>query len=76
MSRQAWTEIALSLARVRDRLAKHAASARNDIVRRAHLERIMGVDLAARAVCSTLRERSTRFDGRRFMRIVTSGAAK
>lgn len=73
MTPRAWTDLARALAKLRAQLAVHADSARNDNSRRAHLERIIGVDLAARTICRTLRARSTRFDGRRFMRIAKSG---
>lgn len=66
MTRAAWNDLAYSLARVRTTLLKHAAKEH----RAAHLERVIGLEIAARAICRTLRARSTRFDSRRFMKIV------
>lgn len=66
MTRAAWTDVAQSLARLRTQLLEHAARTRP----RAHRERAIGVELAARTICTTLRKRSKRFDTRRFMRIV------
>lgn len=66
MTRAAWTDLALALAHLRAKLLEHA---RNEN-RAVHRERVTGVDLAARVICTTLRKRAKRFDGRRFMRIV------
>ena len=66
MTRAAWTDIALDLARLREQLADHAKKSRPV----AHRERIIGVMLAARAICRTLRRSSRRFNARQFMRIV------
>lgn len=55
MTRREWTEIAIALARVR-----------SDVPR----SQIDCVDRAARAVCRAIRARSSRFDGRHFMRLV------
>ena len=76
MTRRAWTDIALSFARLRSELAAHAARARTDRMRHAHRERLIGVDLAARTICKTLRSTSSRFKSQHFMRIVTTGRAK
>lgn len=69
MSQRTWSGLAQALARLRRLLAKHADRSRGAAMRRAHMERILGVDLAARVVCRTLRSGSSRFDGRRFMRL-------
>jgi hypothetical protein len=59
--RAVWNDIATVLGNVRARLRRSRRSDR--------LLRAQGVELAARAICSTLRKRSTRFDSKRFMRI-------
>lgn len=68
MTREAWTDIAKALADLRQKLLEHAATSTR--TKTLHLARIDGVDLSARAVCHALRQRSKRFDSRRFMRIV------
>lgn len=73
MTRSEWIEMARALADLRQQLDGHVSRARSERMRRAHLERIFGVDLAARAICRTLRGKSGRFDGRRFMRLARSG---
>jgi hypothetical protein len=70
-----WTDLAVAFAGLKFKLSMHARRARGDTSRRAHLERIVGVNLAARTICKLLRSRMRRFDGRRFMRIA-GGAAK
>lgn len=67
MTRALWTEIALALARARSDAAagNHGRAARLD-----------GIDRAARAVCRAIRARSSRFDGRHFMRIVGTQSVK
>lgn len=40
------------------------------LMKKSRIEKAQGVELAARTVCRTLRKRSVRFDGKRFMRIV------
>lgn len=70
MTRRGWTDIALALADVRGKLLEHAA--RSTKAKALHLERVKGVELAARAICRTLRARSQRFDARRFMHIVAA----
>jgi hypothetical protein len=72
MTRAAWTDIALALAQLRDQLNDHADRARSDRKRLDHIERAVGVELAARAVCRVLKARSSRFDSRRFLRLVAS----
>lgn len=69
MTQRTWTDLARALARLRAQLVIHASEAKNDNARRAHLERIVGVDLATRTICKTLRAKSSRFDGRKFMRL-------
>lgn len=59
MTRATWNDIAISLARLRSRLLEHDQHDHAD-----------GVLLSARAVCRVLKSRSTRFDSRRFLRIV------
>lgn len=72
MSQRVWTNLARALARLRRQLAKHAERSRGAAMRTAHLERLLGVDLASRAICRTLRSKSSRFDGRHFMRLTRS----
>lgn len=72
--RQTWTDLAIALHKLRAGLLEHAE--RMPRQRRAHIERVIGVDLAARATCRALRLRLSRFDARRFMRIVTAGSTK
>lgn len=66
MTRAAWADLATALARLRTRLIEHAERGQQA----AHLERVIGVDLAARTICRTLRMQSKRFDARKFMRTV------
>ncbi len=73
MTRKNWTDLAASLGRVRRRLDEQAARARSDRMFIAHRERALGVDLAVRVVCRTLRKQFARFDGRRFMRTYNAG---
>jgi hypothetical protein len=68
VTRRDWTDIALALAALRVQLAEHAARSQ----RTTHLARREGVLLAARTICRILRQGSRRFDGKRFMRIVTT----
>jgi len=65
VTKAAWTDLARTLARLRTKLLEHAARGHQAV----HLERVIGVDLAARAICRTLKKRSTRFDARRFMQM-------
>lgn len=76
MTRRQWTDLALELAKLRGDLVLHVERARSESKRDAHLQRVIGVDLAVRVVCSALRRQSARFDGRRFMRSYATGAAK
>lgn len=71
MTRQVWMDLARDLGQLRARLLEHATG----VQRRAHIERVIGVDLAACTICRTLRARSSRFDGRRFMSLRRSSAA-
>ena len=68
MTRATWRDIAFALAGLREQLLDHSRRGG----RAAHLERIVGVELAARAICHVLRAHSSRFDGRRFMQIISS----
>src|SRR5690606_28644464 len=70
MIRRHWTDLALTLPRARRRLEEHAARARTERARKAHIERALGVDLAARVICRALRRQSRRFDARGFMRCI------
>jgi hypothetical protein len=74
VTRRNWTDLAIALARVRKQLEGHATRARSDLMFVAHRERMLGIDLAVRVVCRTLRRQSRRFDGRHFMRAYLSAA--
>lgn len=69
MTRAAWTDMARTFARLRAKLLDHARHGNEA----AHLERVIGVELATRAICRTLRARYPRFDSRHFMRIARTG---
>lgn len=66
MTRSTWADIATALAALRTQLETHARRYQST----AHRERIIGVELAARVICRTLRSRSSRFSARQFMKIV------
>jgi hypothetical protein len=61
VTRREWNDLAATLAKMHARL-----------VARRRIERAVGVELAARALCMFLRARSGRFDSRKFMRAFTA----
>jgi hypothetical protein len=66
-----WADLAISLARLRAQMLTRAKKSRNE-KRLIHVSRAEGVSIAALTICKTLRSHSTRFDRRRFMRLVNS----
>jgi hypothetical protein len=61
MTRATWTDIAEALGDLRTRLED-----------RREMRQAIGVALATRTVCKVLRQRSSRFDGRAFLRIASA----